>query len=63
MHGPVPGWGGRRVRQTGGEILLAHVYHNEEERWCRLLSGSVLFRLVVPPLHPGVVEPYSVRGV
>jgi hypothetical protein len=46
MPRPVLGRGGRRVRQTGGEILLAHVYHNEEERWCRFLSGSVLFRWV-----------------
>jgi hypothetical protein len=29
---PIPGHGVRWVRQTGGEILLAHVYHNEQER-------------------------------
>jgi hypothetical protein len=28
----VPGWGGRRVRQIGGEILPTHVYCNEKER-------------------------------
>jgi hypothetical protein len=63
MPEPIPGQGGRRVRQTGGEIVSAHVYHNEEERWCRLLPGSVLFRLVAPPLQPKVVESYLVRGV
>jgi hypothetical protein len=31
MPGPIPGRGGRRAGQTGGEILPAHVYHNEEE--------------------------------
>jgi hypothetical protein len=41
MPGPVPGQGGRRVRQTGGVILRAHVYHNKEERWYGLLLGSV----------------------
>jgi hypothetical protein len=30
--GPVPGQGGSRVGQTGGKILPAHVYRNEEER-------------------------------
>jgi hypothetical protein len=60
---PILGWGGWQVRQTGGEILHAHIYRNEEERWCGLLLGSVLFRLVAPPLWPGVVEPYPIRGV
>jgi hypothetical protein len=59
----VLGRGRRRVRQTGGEILPAHVYRNEEERWCGSLQGSVLFRLVAPPLQPRVVGPYSVQGV
>jgi hypothetical protein len=63
MPGPVPGRGGRWVRQTGSKILPAHVYHNEEERWCRLLLGSVLFRLVAHPLQPGVVGPYLVHVV
>jgi hypothetical protein len=53
--------GPSRVKQTGGEILPTHVYHNEEERLCRLLSGSVLFRLVVSPFQLGVVEPYPVQ--
>jgi hypothetical protein len=39
---------GRRVRQTGGEILLANVYHNEEERCHGLLLVSLLFRLAPP---------------
>jgi hypothetical protein len=50
MPGPVLGWGGRRVRQTSREILPAHVYRNEEERWRGLLLGLVLFRLVTLPL-------------
>jgi hypothetical protein len=32
MPGPDPGHGGRWSQQIGGEILLAHVYGNEEER-------------------------------
>jgi hypothetical protein len=56
MLGPVPRW----VRQIGGKILPARIYRNEEERWRRLLLDSVLFRLVAPPLQPGVVEPYLV---
>jgi hypothetical protein len=48
MPGPVPGWGGKRNRQTGGEILPAHVYRNEEERWFGFLLGLILFRLVAP---------------
>jgi hypothetical protein len=63
MPGPVMGQGRRRVRQTGGEILPAHVYRNEEERWCGLLSGSVLFMLMLPPLQSKVIEPYSVQSV
>jgi hypothetical protein len=43
--------------------MPAHIYHNKEERWGALLTCSVLFRLVAPPLQPGVVEPYPVRGV
>jgi hypothetical protein len=57
------GRGGRRVGQTGGEILPARIYQNEEERWRGLLPGSVLSRLVAPPLQTGVVGPYPVRGV
>jgi hypothetical protein len=30
---------------------------------CELLPGLVLFRLVAPPLQPGTVGSYSVRGV
>jgi hypothetical protein len=63
MPGPAPGRGGRRNGYTGGEILPAHIYHNEEKRRCGLLLGLVLFRLVVPPLQPRVVGSYSVRGV
>jgi hypothetical protein len=34
-----------------------------KRQWCGLLSGLVRFRLVAPPLHPGVIGPYPVRGV
>jgi hypothetical protein len=40
----------RRVGQIGGDILPAQAYRNKEERWSELLLGSVLFRLVAPPL-------------
>jgi hypothetical protein len=46
--------------QIGGEILSAHIYRNEEKRWCRLLPDLVLFRLVAPTLQPGVVGPCPV---
>jgi hypothetical protein len=60
MLGPVMGQGRKRVKQTGGEILPAHVYRNEEEGWCGILSGSVLFILMLHPLQSKVVKPYSV---
>jgi hypothetical protein len=34
-----------------------------KKRKCGLLSGIDLFRLVVPPLQPGVVGLYPVRDV
>jgi hypothetical protein len=37
MLGPVLGRGGRWARQTGGEILPAHIYRNEDERWSGVL--------------------------
>jgi hypothetical protein len=46
------GQGGRRDRQTGDEILPAHVYHKEGERRRGLLPGLVPFRLVAPSLQP-----------
>jgi hypothetical protein len=58
-----PGWGERCNGLIGGKILSACGYHNEGKRWCRLLSGLVLFRLVAPPLQSGVVGPYLVLGV
>jgi hypothetical protein len=60
MPGPIPGRGGRRVGQTGSKILPAHDYHHEEKHSYGLLTGSFLFRLVAPPLQPGVVGPYLV---
>jgi hypothetical protein len=53
MPRPILGRGGWWVRQTCGKILPAHVFRNEEERWRRLNSRSILFRLVTPPLQPG----------
>jgi hypothetical protein len=47
----------------GGKILPAHIYHNEKKQRRGLLSGLVLFRLVAPPLQPGLVGPYPIRGV
>jgi hypothetical protein len=43
MPEPVPGRGGRQNGQTGGEILPAHVYHNEGKRMCGLFLGILLF--------------------
>jgi hypothetical protein len=54
------GQGGRCDRQTGGEMLPAHTYHRVEKLWRGLLPGLVPFRLVIPPLWPGVVGPYLV---
>jgi hypothetical protein len=51
MPETVPGRGGRRVRQTGGKILSAHVYHNEEERWCELLPGSIFLGWWLYPIR------------
>jgi hypothetical protein len=48
--------------QTGGEILPVCGYHDGRHVWCILLLDFVLFRLVAPPLQPGVVGPYLVWG-
>jgi hypothetical protein len=63
LPGHVSGRGGRQVGQIGGKIHPTHVYRNEDERWCGLLPGSILIRLVAPPLQPGVGESYLVWGV
>jgi hypothetical protein len=63
LPGPVSDRGGRQNGLTGGKILHAHVYRNEEKRRCGLLPGLVLLRLVAPPLQLGVVGPYLIRGV
>jgi hypothetical protein len=31
MPGPIPSWGGRRAKKTGGKILHIHVYCIEEK--------------------------------
>jgi hypothetical protein len=63
MPGPVLGQGGRCTEQIGGEIKPAHVYYNEKNVTVWIIPSLVLFRLVAPPLQPGVVEPYMVWGV
>jgi hypothetical protein len=63
MPGLVLGQGRRWNGQTGCEILHAHVYRNEGKQRHGLLPGLVLFRLVAPPLHPGVLGPCLVWGV
>jgi hypothetical protein len=40
-------------------ILPAHDYHNRECDAVDLLPGLVLFKLVIPPLQPGVVGPFN----
>jgi hypothetical protein len=61
--GRVLGRGVTWSRLTCGEILLAHDYRDRGTYWCRLLMCLVLFRLVVPPLQPGVVGPYPLQDV
>jgi hypothetical protein len=63
MSKPIPGRGGERNEQTGGEILPTHIYRTEGKRRWGLLLGLVIFRLVTPPLQLGVMGPYPVRGV
>jgi hypothetical protein len=58
----VPG-GGRQNGLTGGEILPGHDYRNEGKCWCGLLPGLIHFKLVTPPLQPGMVGSYHVWGV
>jgi hypothetical protein len=56
---------GLRIRLDGliaGKIMPAHGYQNGGSDWCGLLPSRVLFRLVVPPLQSGVMEPYLVCG-
>jgi hypothetical protein len=56
--GPFPGHRERREGQTGGEIPFAHANCRAEKRWRGLFLGLVFFRLVAPPLQPGVVGPF-----
>jgi hypothetical protein len=62
MPGPIPGRLGRRNGQTGGAILQAHIYRNEEKRMCELLPGLVLFRLMALARQPGVMGSYPTQG-
>jgi hypothetical protein len=45
---------------VGGKILTVRRYCDGREDRYALFSGLVLFRLVAPPLQPGVVGPYPV---
>jgi hypothetical protein len=54
--------GMRLTGLIGDEILTTHGYRYKEKDWCGLLPGLVRFRLVAPPLQPGVVVPYLVWG-
>jgi hypothetical protein len=55
--------GGMRLTGlTGGEILPAYGYQGKGKDWCGLLLGLIIFRLVAPPVHPGLVGPYLVLG-
>jgi hypothetical protein len=56
-------WGGRWNGMTASEILPPHDYRNEGKRWCGLVPGLILFRLVTPPLQQIVVGSYPVRDV
>jgi hypothetical protein len=57
MPGSIPG------RADRWRNPAYHIYCNEEKRWCGLLPGSVLFRLVASPLRLGEVGPYPIWGV
>jgi hypothetical protein len=52
-----------QTRLTGGDVLPACSYWDGKKDWCRVLTVLVLFRLVVPPLLPGVVGPYLVQSI
>jgi hypothetical protein len=47
---------------TDGEILLTRGCRDEIKDRYGSCPDLVLFRLVVPPLQPGVVGPYPVWG-
>jgi hypothetical protein len=49
------------VRQVVKSCLLVPIV-GWKKRKCGLLLGLVLFSLVAPPLQPGVVGLYLVRG-
>jgi hypothetical protein len=40
---PISGRGGRRARQTGGEIMPAHVYFNKEKATMWITPGFSYF--------------------
>jgi hypothetical protein len=42
--------------------MSARGYRDRRTDRCRLFLGLVPFKLVVPPLQPGVLEPYLVWG-
>jgi hypothetical protein len=48
--------------QTCGEILHVRDYPDKREDQYELFLSLILFRLVAPPLQPGVVGPYLIYG-
>jgi hypothetical protein len=61
----VPSWVTRRSYNglAGGEILPSRCHRDGGMNWCRLGSGLDLYRLVVPPLQPGVTpQPFAAGG-
>jgi hypothetical protein len=56
------GWVTKRIYSglVGGKILTVRRYCDGREDQYALFPGLVLFRLVTPPLQPGVVGPYPI---
>jgi hypothetical protein len=73
MPGPISGRGGRRVGQTGGEILPAHIYYNEENVIVCITLGLSYFYVGAPSssvksggaisgMRCMVPQPFTARG-
>jgi hypothetical protein len=60
---PISGRGGRQNRETGGEILPAHDYCEQVKVKVWITPGFSFFRLVAPPLQPGVAGPYLAQAI
>jgi hypothetical protein len=57
-----PGHQQRWEGQTGGEIPSSRANHRVERRWHGSFLRLVIFGLVAPPLHPGVVGLFPGTG-